>query len=215
MTEHAANVVDLEQFLAGDEPDFDADPTPPVDLDQAERWLRHVRRLTAELTQVVEVANAQRARIDLWESVETERLERRIAWFEQGLAAMHAAVLRDNPKGPKTLRLPSGQLKARGQQPEWEFDGPLFVAWAQRSRPALVNTPPPPAAKPDKAEAKARLRVKDPDAKPGDTVEVIDPLTGEVVPGVTVTIRGDKHWIELAADVDDVEAGDEAEGVSA
>jgi hypothetical protein len=199
------NVVSLDEFLSGDEPDYTTEPAAPVDMDQAERWLRHYRRLQTEADRALEVANAERARIDLWLSVELDRIGRQQAWFEQGLTQMHAAVLRVTPKA-KTLRLPSGTLKARAQQPEWSIDDePAFLTWAREHRPELVNQPVPPPAKPAKADAKKVLELTEPKARAGERVAVRDPQSGEVVPGVTVLIRGEAFSIDLA----DIEEGDD------
>lgn len=198
--EHDAEVIDLDEFLAGPEPDFDTEPTAPVDMDQAERFLRHWRRLQADADRATEVANTQRARIDLWLSAELDRVGRQQRWFEQSLFGLHSAILRATPKA-KTLHLPSGSLRARAQQPEWAYDDEeAFVAWAVEHRPELAPDPVPPplpARKPAKAEAKKRLTLADPKARPGMSVGVIDPDSGEVVPGLHVVIRGDTHWIEL------------------
>lgn len=172
---------DLNEFMMGDEPDFDAPPEPPQDAERADMQLRRLAKVRAEMAQIGEHARAQIARIDEWHARRVEVLANRERWLVEGLEMWHRAVLADDPSR-KSISLPCGTLKSRVQQPVWEFDDEVFIAWAVEHAPSLVRIPEP---KPqvDKAAAKKELIA---DAAGLDLVVTSD---GEMVPGVTVTVR--------------------------
>lgn len=57
---------DLDEFLAGPEPDYDQAPEPPRDADDADRRLRRLAKARAEMAQIGEHAQAQIERINEW-----------------------------------------------------------------------------------------------------------------------------------------------------
>ena len=175
---------DLAGFLAGDDPDFTAEPEAPQDADVANRRLRQLAKVRSEIMQVQQEAAAEMARIEGWLHARLDVLEGRQQWLAEGLEMWHRAVLSGDPSR-KTISLPCGTLKARAQQPVWEFDEPTFLAWAVEHAPDLVRVPEP---KPqvEKAAAKKALIVTT--IEPGATVPALT-AEGEVVPGVTVTAR--------------------------
>jgi hypothetical protein len=188
----------LEDALTADvDPDFDTAPAPPSDTARANSMLRHVDRLHRRRLDVLMLAEAETERVDLWLSGELAKIDGQVAWFEQALAAWHEAVLRDDPKAV-TISLPAGRHIARTQQPEWEIDDSEFLVWAAAHHPVLINPGAPKPAVPsvDRAAVKKMLMV--PVAQPGDRVQVVDPESGEMVPGVTVTVRPRKYSIEAA-----------------
>lgn len=177
---------DLDEFLAGPEPDFDTEVAPPADADEADRRLRRLAKVRVEMAQIGEHAQAQIERINEWHARRVEVLAKRERWLEEGLEMWHRAVLAEDPSR-KSISLPCGTLKSRVQQPVWEFDDDLFIAWAldEQHAPELVRVPEP---KPqvDKVAAKKALIP----ATSGDCAEVPAVTEGgEVVPGVTVTVR--------------------------
>lgn len=176
---------DLDEYLAGDEPDYTADVEAPQDADEVDRRLRRLAKVRAEMAQIGEHAQAQIVRINEWHARRVEVLAGKERWLEEGLEMWHRAVLSEDPSR-KTISLPCGTLKSRVQQPVWEFDDDEFIAWAQEHAPDLVRIPEP---KPqvDKAAAKKALT-------PAPNVSTLDgqaALTseGELVPGVTVSVR--------------------------
>lgn len=175
---------DLAEFLAGPDPDYTADPEPPQDADEANRRLRRLARIRADIAQVEETAARQIDQINAWAERRYEVLHGRARWEQEGLEMWHRAVLAEDPSR-KTISLPCGTLKSRVQQPVWEFDDEVFIAWAfdEQNAPELVRVPEP---KPqvDKAAAKKALL-----ALPEGGGEVITEA-GEVVPGAEVTFRG-------------------------
>ena len=175
---------DLDEFLMGDEPDWDSPPEAPRDADRADEQLRRLAKVRAEIAQVEEDAARQIERINEWHARRVEVLAGRERWLAEGLEMWHRAILSEDP-GRKTISLPCGTLKSRSQPPQWVFDDGLFIAWAldEQNAPELVRIPEP---KPqvDKAAAK-KLLAPSPDGQ-----MVFDTGTGQVVPGVTVTVRG-------------------------
>lgn len=176
---------DLTEYLAGPDPDYDTEPEAPQDADEANTRLRRLARIQAQIQWVEDQAATQIAQINAWAERRYEVLHNRARWEREGLEMWHRAVLADDP-ARKTISLPCGTLKARAQQPVWEFDDEVFLAWAQEHAPDLVRVPEP---KPqvEKAAAKKALVAVDPLGE-GCGVHVVT-AAGEVVPGVTVTVR--------------------------
>lgn len=174
---------DLDEFMMGDEPNYEAPPEPPQDAERADMQLRRLAKVRAEMAQIGEHARAQIARIDEWHARRVEVLAGRERWLAEGLEMWHRAVLADDP-GRKSISLPCGTLKSRVQQPEWVFDDEVFIAWASEHAPSLVRVPEPKPAVDRNAAKKALLTVE-----VGEGAHSILTEEGEVVPGVTVTVR--------------------------
>jgi len=179
-------MTDLDEYLAGPEPDWDAAPEPPTNADEVERLGRWLARIRRDIDAVMETAERERVRVDAWVEDRLAVMLPREAHVLSRLAAWHEAVLRDDPSR-KTISLPSVKLSARVQQPEWDYDADVFTAWALEHDPSLLRI----VESVDKTAAKKRLVIPD-DAQPGDEVTAVDPRTGEVVPGVVVRIRPQK-----------------------
>lgn len=179
---------DLDEYLAGPDPDYDTDPEPPQDADEANRRLRRLARIRADIAQVEETAARQIEQVNAWAERRYEVLHNRARWEQDGLEMWHRAVLADDPSR-KTISLPCGTLKSRVQQPVWDFDDETFIAWAleQDYATPLVRVPEPKPAV-DKAAAKKALITQIEGAAPGEPRPAVTP-EGEVVPGVTVTVR--------------------------
>lgn len=175
---------DLDEYLAGDEPDYSADVEPPQDADEVDRRLRRLAKVRAELAQIGDHARAQIERINEWHARRVEVLAGQERWLAEGLEMWHRAVLSEDPSR-KTISLPCGTLKARAQQPVWEFS-PEFLPWAVQNAPGLVRIPTP-APQVNKAAAKNALTFIP--GRPGEQSSVLTD-EGELVPGVTVQVRG-------------------------
>lgn len=187
---------DLIDDLAGPDPDYDVDePADPGDVDGVNRALRRYARLQVERDAVVTVHQAEIDRIQARLDDRLQVIDKAIAWEAEGLQMYHRARLADDAAA-KTIHLPNGTLKARAQQPAFEYDDDKFLAWAQEHRPDLVRIPEPKPA-PDKTAVKKALAV--PALDEGETAAAVDPETGEQVPGVTVTVRGPSFSIDIDA----------------
>lgn len=176
---------DLSDLLSGPDPDFDADPTPPGDVDTVNAWLYRLSRLDAEQAEDQALAAAQIERIGAWLEERTLTRQPRRAWLARALADYHRAVLRDNPR-QATVSLPCGDLVSR-RGTEYEVtDEAALIAWAQENAPELAPAPPAPEPKLSR-QALRKLPTTLP-SKPteGDHGLAVAP-SGEPVPGVVVT----------------------------
>lgn len=182
---------DLTEYLAGDEPPYDEPVAPPQDAAETERRLRRLAKVRADMAEVNATAQRQIDQAQDWRDERLMVLANKERWLVEGLEMWHRAVLADDPSR-KTISLPCGTLKARQQQPVWEFDEEAFIAWASEHAPGLVRIPEPKPAV-DKTAAKKALI---PDATGLDLVVTTD---GEVVPGVTVTPRPPAFTVDTGA----------------
>lgn len=177
---------DLAEYLAGDEPNYEDAPDAPQDSAETERRLRRLAKVRADMAEVNATAQRQIDQAQDWRDERLMVLANKERWLVDGLEMWHRAVLADDPSR-KTISLPCGTLKARQQQPVWEFDDEAFIAWALDNNDALVRIPEPKPAV-DKAAAKKTLITQIEGAAPGEPRPAVTP-EGEIVPGVTVTVR--------------------------
>lgn len=191
---------ELAEAIAGDAPDFDADPIPAETEEQANRYLFRIGRLDLEADEIRALAAAERERIDLWEAHRLEAIAKQRSWLTAACTSMLAAVRRLTNDKVKSLSLPNGEIVSTGQQPAWTYtDEAEFVSWAvDHLDDDCIRRPEAPPPAPDKATVKKRLMV--PDGKPGDTVvpKWVDPETQELidVPGVSVVYQEPKFDVK-------------------
>lgn len=184
---------ELDDYVASqDLPDFDGEPIPAESLDQANRWLRAIKRIDRQVAEIREVATAERQRIGEWEAEQVAAVSKNRAWLERSVELLARALFRRDPK-VITRSLPNGTFTLAHQQPAWSYeDESAFVEWArEHGRGDLLNIPDPPPPKPDKNAVKKAFNVA---GKPGDTVPVV--VDGVEVPGLTVTFRPRKFEIK-------------------
>ena len=140
------------------------------------------------------IRKIQEARQDTekWKAFYAERMaqvqaanEETIAQMEGYLAEYFDTVPHKATKTQESYQLPSGKLVLKAQQPEYVRDDAQLLPWAKENGYAdcvavkeSVNW----------AELKKRLTVQ------GEWM--IDPETGEAVPGITVQERGTKFSVE-------------------
>lgn len=183
---------DLVDDLAGPDPDYDTDvPDIPGDVDGVNRALRRLARHQRERDAVTTVHEAEIARIRDRLDARLAIIDKAIAWETEGLQMYHRARLGDDPQA-KTLHLPNGTLKAKAQQPAYDYDDDAILRWAKTSHPDLVQTKTVESV--PKPELKKLLVV--PALDEGETAPALDE-DGDVVPGVTVTVRGPSFSIDL------------------
>lgn len=210
--EHADAFEGLDALLTGPPPDFGAEPEPPPDPHVANGRMRALAALRRKVEAEREVANVERELIDQWlMRPEAQARADRIAWLEASLTGWHALKLDDYGGGPRSTALPAGTIRAKAQQPQVDINAEVFLPWALKHRPDLVNRPAPPAARPDAAEVRKLVRKLDlSKVKPGErvtmTVQHSEPDVTEghpfdepvdiPLPGVTVTVQRPKLTVE-------------------
>ena len=133
-------------------------------------------------------AQAEMDRIKNWLAEEERRADQAREYLDYLLEDYHRRQLVKNPKA-KTIKLPHGELQLRAQQPEFTRDEVALMAWARENRPGFIIKPPLPEPMLDWAGLRKALKIVEGKA--------IDPLTGEVIPGITVTKRQSKFQIKL------------------
>lgn len=168
---------DLEEHMTGF-PAATSDERFVVDtLEKADWAVRKIARERRRLDTVLEVAAAERKRIDEWETEQRARSEQSTLFLLDMLERFHREQLDDDPKA-KTIRLPAGELVARKNPDTLICDGGEdTIEWAEANAPDTVVV----RKAIDRAKLKRRLGVG-PTERP-EGFEAIDPGTGEVIPG--------------------------------
>lgn len=154
-------------------------------IEQANWAVRKIAAARAAIREREELARAEIERIKRWLEDETQELQRDIEFFEGLLKEYHVKQLAKDSKA-KTIKLPYGVLKMRKQQPKIERNDEQLKAWAKENKPDVLIPQEP---KLDWAGLKKVLKIA------GD--KMIDPDTGEAVPGVTVIEREPKFSVEV------------------
>ena len=182
----------LDEAMSGPEPDWDEPCPVPDNADDANRLLWRLARIERKESEMLEVVTAQRARLDAFEAGASAAYQRQRKYITDTLAAYHRAVLSRSPRS-KTIELPNGTLRARAQQPAWDFpDEDAFKAWAEVNAPELLRQPEPRPVEVDRAAVKKALATQE------DRDYAVD-INGEHVPGVVVTFREPRYTIEATA----------------
>lgn len=171
--------VDLDDLLNQVENDPDSvapDALQIVDLDRAARAVRRRADADKALAEQEAVYKAERERLDLWIEGERRRHGHRVRFIDACLEVFHRARLAEDPTGAKTIRLPHGELVARKAPDTVRVDDDVFVPWAEKNAPDLLNPPKP------RTPAKTAIRAAIGDIMADGTVVNAD--TGEFLPGV-------------------------------
>jgi phage host-nuclease inhibitor protein Gam len=148
-----------------------------TDKDQAEWAARKRAKLEAQKRENLEVAQRNIARIQGWLAQENSKLDESITFFDGLLEAWHRSILDADPKA-KTIKLPSGILQLRQQQPNFIRNDEALLAWCKTNRPEFVAVKESPAW----AEIK-KIVVVSPDGQ-------VVTQDGEIVAGVVAEERG-------------------------
>lgn len=158
----------LDEFIAGDEPDYMGEVQAPPDAPNAARMLRRLGLLYERRERTEQAYGLRRMQLDAWHDAEMEKLETQTTWLEDALARYHAAVLTKEPDS-LNISLPDGDLTSRMSQPEWVFnDSAAFITWCFVHAPDLLRYPEAPPTEIDKPAVKKLLVVKN---RKGDVVE--------------------------------------------
>lgn len=198
MTTLADEFAELDDLLTDDDvpddPEGLAGPGAAVqDRAHLNRIVRSIDRIRREAVQVCDLADAQLAKTKTWRDERLRILasEERHQMFR--VASYHAMERAQDPR-LVTIHLPDGDVPARAQQPEWEFDDAAFIPWAAENLPDALNIPtepPPPTV--NRNAAKKLLTQEREDPTTSKVVEVLGVTENdERPPGVKVTERDRK-----------------------
>lgn len=187
-----------DAYLAGEAPpadapdigeDFDGDAQPwQVTDDGAAGWaLRKIRQANRELERLEEVADLEVAAIRRWHDEASGPPANVVRFFESKLVDYRRRLEAENPDLARTYKLPGGDLTRRaGRARTTVFDEAAFTAWALQVAPEAV------ALKPLTSPITKSARFKT-----TDTGHVVDLHTGEMVPGVVVTVSDDTYGVKV------------------
>lgn len=164
---------DLDALLAGPEPDYDADPTPPEDDMAADRLLRHYRSKLAELAKWEALAAERQDEIELWIGSVRERIGKQTKNLQARLQMLHASRTAPDGRPPRLISLPAGNLVARKLPDRLDIDPEVFVPWATKEDPGLLSSPPAWKPKPVVAAVEKWLKKRGTNAGPPPGVRVV------------------------------------------
>lgn len=173
---------ELEDRILQAAPEDGRDGFTIDNLEKAEWAVRKIARARRHLAEAKELAHAEQSRIVEWLADEEHRYQQSVEFLEELLARYHRHVLDDDPKA-KTIRLPGGELVARKAPDSLlidESDERIddTYAWLEANEPAAIVT----RRSIDKPTLKRKLVASDKPESGGFLA--MDPVTGEVVPGV-------------------------------
>lgn len=157
-----------------------------VDDDRKATWaMRKLRTIKAAQKTNEAIAAEEISRVNEWLTDVNAPLKQDEAYFT-GLLIEYLRSRRAED-GTKSITLPHGKINSRSGQPKWDVDSEEFLKWADATREELVRI----KIEPNLAEAKKVLTVE------GD--KVIDPKTGEVVPGILIHPAEISYTVEVEA----------------
>jgi hypothetical protein len=175
---------------------------PPITNPADAEWrLRRYNRLMAQRAEHEATFKALVEQTQAWFEEETAAIDRELQTLEFILRGWLLARIAEDPKGPKSTKLPSGTLSSsKGSLSVEVVDQEAFLAWAKEHRPEWVETPqppPPPPPRPAKAEIKKSLTADLPEdafEDPGAyDVEVTVDEDPEPIPGIAL-VRGERTF---------------------
>jgi len=138
--------------------------------EQAAWAMRKYRKLAQKFQRNQDMAASEKQRIENWLDRVNAPISSQLEFFEGHLRA-HAMA--ERAKGNKSLDFPDGSIKTRQSSATFEVDKATFVEWAtENKRDDVLRT----TYAPDMAGIKQALVA--------DGSKVIDPLSGEIVPGI-------------------------------
>ena len=168
----------LEEHLADN-----VDDTPEhyeILDDGAAAWaMRKLQRLRRQQATNAAIAAAEIEKIEAWLSDVNRSLDMNATYFE-AILGHYALRCRQNPDdGRKSISLPAGKIATRIPSAHWHIDPAEFVPWAEAHRPDLLRV----KVDPSLSEIKRALAA----VVDAPTSDVVDPDSGEIVPGVRIS----------------------------
>ena len=164
------------------------------DLWFAEKHMRNIRRIQADVEMTARAFRAEIARLSE-QLAEIEGVAgRKVAWHESMVEGFHRALEREGVIGA-TLTVPSGTSRLRKADPELvvEDEGEFrtFVADNKLEGDLLNKVPEPSISKRGVAKLLRPLE----EGEPGTVSRLVDP-DGQPVPGVSVRFRHKTHSVK-------------------
>lgn len=184
LTEIETIMNDEEYFLTG-ETEHLKQRFQITDINSLNWALRKISSINAQLSDEEKLYESEFGRIALWIGKQRDSAARSREFFE-GLIAEYATTQRE--KDPKfKVSTPYGKLSYRKQKPHWDYVDETLVKYLEdNSLNDLIRV----KKEPIKNDIKERFAV----SKEG---RLINQDTGEVIPGVVITERGDKLEIKV------------------
>lgn len=179
---------DLTDHLLTLGPDLADDETRErwvVENDDMAGWaFRKIARAETERSRIRQDAAAEIARIEAW-AADAERTVDHDVQFFTGKLIEYRRMLEDrDPDLPKTYKTPLGSIARRaGRSKVNVINEAAFVEWAQEALPDALTMKPRVSALSDFADMSGHL---------------IDPVSGEKVPGVERVTSPDRYEVRPA-----------------
>jgi len=152
-------------------------------LSKATWAMRRLRGVVAQIEANVEIAKAEQARIEAWqESVNKSLLNDRL-YFET-ILTNYLREERKNDPSKKTVSTPYGKITSRMTQPKWEVAEQL-TDWLLNHHDTLVRV----KYEVDKSELKKTF--------PIEGTVAVNPMTGEVIPFITIIPSEVSYKVEV------------------
>lgn len=157
-----------------------------IENDSGANWaLRKIKSLQDKKEANAALAKEEISKINAWLEQENQSLDDSIGHFET-LLQEYATRLREKDGKFKSMKLPSGSFGFRKSQPKWEYDSKAVVeSLEQHGNHELVRI----KKEPDKSAIKKNYKVH--------KGKVVDPVTGMVLDGVTVTEQPDSFTVKV------------------
>jgi hypothetical protein len=165
--------------------------------EQAAWAMRKYRVLAQRRAQYEALAVAEQVRIEKWLERVSASVQTQMDYFTSHLE-MYA--MKQRLAGNKTVELPDGVIKTRSTGPTFDVDKAVFVEWAQEAKRDDVLRV---RVEPDMTAIKG--------AFVADSGAAVDPMSGEVVPGLTAVPERVSVKIEADLDAIDLEGIDDAD----
>ena len=157
-----------------------------IDSDQKAEWaLRKISEYRAEGMRMADVCDAEITRYEQIKAEAQDKCDRECSYLESLLYTYFGMVEHKKTKTQETYKLPSGTLRLKAQEPQYERKDDAIIAWAQGQKlDNLVKEKPVL----DWKELKGGIAINGEDA--------IYTATGEIVPGIKVIPRDPKFVVE-------------------
>lgn len=157
-----------------------------IDNDEKAEWaLRKIAEERAETERYINVCRSMIIEYEEKALKADEKLKNKLSYFEGQLQKYFESVIRKETKTQETYTLPSGVLRLKHQQPEFNRDDEILLMWLKENgMNDLIRTD----EKPNWAELKKKVNVS------GDKVISED---GQIVDGVKVIVKPSVFEIEI------------------